>query len=111
RDACSRATFPSTRAPTAIRCSGTPASFSPRAQATLRKPTYSVALLRSFIASTCPADVHRLASAHGPEAALRTRFQTMGRSYPKRDLGPMHHRPAVEKRHDAGLDRRRAVVR
>jgi predicted TIM-barrel fold metal-dependent hydrolase len=27
RDACSRATFPSTRAPTAIRCSGTPASF------------------------------------------------------------------------------------
>ena len=26
-DACSRATFPSTRAPTAIRCSGTPASF------------------------------------------------------------------------------------
>src|SRR5262245_7602815 len=34
-----------------------------------------------------------------------------GRSYPYRDLGPTHHRSAVEKFHDAGLDRRRSVVR
>src|SRR6516165_6511931 len=36
---------------------------------------------------------------------------TMGSSYPQRQLCPMHHRFAVEKRHDAGLDRRRSIVR
>ena len=37
RAACSRATSPSTRAPTATRCSGTPASCSPRAPAPTEK--------------------------------------------------------------------------
>jgi L-fuconolactonase len=56
RDACSRATFPSTRAPTAIPCSGTPASCWRRAQVMPRKPTCFPAPQRGSTASTCPAN-------------------------------------------------------
>src|SRR5262249_28069721 len=41
----------------------------------------------------------------------RTRSAPTGRLYAESDLCPMHHRPAVEKLHEAGLDRRRSIMR
>ena len=47
----------------------------------------------------------------GVACARKNRCAPMGRSYPEGQLGPMHYGPAVEKFHDAGLDRRWSIVR
>src|SRR5207249_1255888 len=56
RDACSRATSPSTKAPTATRCSGTPASFWRKAPVRPKKVISFVPRQHGSTASTCPAD-------------------------------------------------------
>ena len=39
------------------------------------------------------------------------RSEPIGRLYPEGYLCPMQHGPAVQEFHDAGLDRRRSIVR